>query len=176
MAQIPHCRLSIRTTGWQSIVLLPYRMQKPSDPAAVRGDRNIWKWSRALVALLEARNDPERTSIVLILENSVQDQFGAPLQVFLCFTLCGKQNIFLFESFLEDKVGELRFYRLSCPTLVTTVFTIDFTAVLSPKVSKSAPQENVCDVTSSMMGFRFVGRMPSKVSSSVRRALDRGLQ
>jgi len=82
-------------------------MQKPSDPAGVRRDRNV--------------------GIVLILEGSVQDQFGAPLQVFLCFTLCSKQDsdIFprVFESFLEDKVGELRCCRLSCRALVTTVFT-----------------------------------------------------
>jgi len=85
-------------------------MQKPSDPAAVRGDRNI--------------------SIVLILENSVQDQFGAPPQVFLCFTLRSKHNVILLESLLEDKVGELGFYRRSCTTLVATVPTIVFTGVL----------------------------------------------
>jgi hypothetical protein len=69
-----------------------------------------------------------------ILEDSIQDQLGTPLHVFFGFALRGPQNVFLFETFFKDKVGELRLYFRFRPTLVASVCTNVFTRVLSQEV------------------------------------------
>lgn len=72
-----------------------------------------------------------RTGIVeVILENSIQDQLGTPLHVFLGFAHRGPQNVLLFKTFFKDNVGELGLYFRLWPTLVATVCTNVFTAVL----------------------------------------------
>lgn len=76
-----------------------------------------------------------------ILENSIQDQFGAPLHVLPGFALRGPRNVFLFKTFFKDKVGELRLYFGFWPALVAAVCTIVFTAVLSREICLVSAQK-----------------------------------
>lgn len=99
----------------------------------MRSNRDVLKTTDELVT--RERTSSGRTGIVVvILENFIQDQLGAPLHVFLGFALRGPQNVFVFKTLFKDKVGELRLYFRSCPALVATVCTIVFTAVLGQDV------------------------------------------
>jgi hypothetical protein len=71
---------------------------------------------------------------VVILENSIQDQLGAPLHVFLGFARRSPRNVFVFKALFKDKVWELRLYLRFRSTLVATVCTIVLTAVLGQDV------------------------------------------
>jgi len=57
----------------------------------------------------KARSD--RTGIVVVvLEYSIQNQFGTPLHAFIAFALRGPQDVVFFEPILEHNVGKLNLY------------------------------------------------------------------